>query len=492
MKNQAMLSLILVIGIVLVSGCTADNPQGPGDLLPDPTEIVPAPQVEGKIKGYWSSRSNMVISELDDVARMKDIGINTITFSPALSHTQEGTVTEEPGTEAYIKNAINKVHAAGFRVFLETTPMNAGNVAPKVTDVDLFQRTLKEFVIKYATIAEEYNVEYFAPIVEPVHHMSVEEADEWLQEILPDIKAVYSGPVAWKKQEMHIANAKEWDQDHIMTLGFKLDSFSMQMNLKTISEHNILLQIKEDTMSLEEYEGDGTKFKYTESLNLDSSIWHTLRVEIEGQEIRISMDDELIITHDDDSGPMGGYSLSADSMRINRFEVTDMDGTPLLVEDFTTLNNWNAKSGWALGNNEIVVTENTESALIHDIDFSGYDYIAIDTFKRGQVQTNQEYIDNLEFVVDKTNDQAESDGVPYVIIAEFGGSILEEIGWIDADERAKIPMTVEELVEVSRMVLEMAENKVDGYMYNGWDIEGQGINALPEIEALIKEWYNSH
>ena len=48
------------------------------------------------------------------------------------------------------------------------------------------------------------------------------------------------------------------------------------------------------------------------------------------------------------------------------------------------------------------------------------------------------------------------------------------------------------MTQVTLMVLELAEDKVDGYMYNGWDIEGQGINRVPEVEAVIKEWYNSH
>ena len=159
---------------------------------------------------------------------------------------------------------------------------------------------------------------------------------------------------------------------------------------------------------------------------------------MEGKQIRIFIDDELMIEREDDSDPIGGYAIRSTGMRINQFEITDISGAPLLVEDFSTLNNWNARSGWELENQEIVVTDNMDSSLIYDINFSGYDYIAIDTFKRGQVQTNEEYIEELSFVINKTNDQAESDEIPCVIIAEFGGSIMEEIGWIDVDDRAKI------------------------------------------------------
>jgi hypothetical protein len=29
-------------------------------------------------------------------------------------------------------------------------------------------------------------------------------------------------------------------------------------------------------------------------------------------------------------------------------------------------------------------------------------------------------------------------------------------------------------------------------MYNGWDIEGQDINRVPEVEEVIRKWYTTH
>ncbi len=132
----------------------------------DSNEIVPAPIINEKIKGYWSSRSGMVLSELDDAEQMKEIGINTITFSPSHTHSQEGKVTERPGSESMIKKAINKAHKAGFRVMLETTPMNAGIVAPKVTDVSLFEAVdsmarLRAQCIAETALPEQLVEEYF-------------------------------------------------------------------------------------------------------------------------------------------------------------------------------------------------------------------------------------------------------------------------------------------------------------------------------------------
>jgi hypothetical protein len=313
-----------------------------------------------------------------------------------------------------------------------------------------------------------------------------------LQKLLPKLREVYSGPIMWKKQSMHISDMKQWNENHIFNLGFKLTGSGLYIDLKSTSDQTISLDINEVKILLEEWTGGSQKFRKDQTISFDKSAYHTVKVEIEDDQIRVYFDDELKIEHTDDSGPVGGYSISSNGLRINEFYVTDMNGTIILEEDFTSLNNWNARKGWKIEGDEIVVNDSYESSLIHDINFSGYDYLAIDTFKRGQVQTNKEYIEFLYFIINKTNDQAVSDNVPHVIIAEFGGSIMEEIGWIDVDEKAKDPMTEEELAEVTQMVLEIAEDTVDGYIYNGWSIEGQGIDRIEEVKEVIKDWFNTH
>ncbi|MBI5733224.1 hypothetical protein HY967_04755, partial [Candidatus Jorgensenbacteria bacterium] len=214
---------------------------------------VPAPNITEKIKGYWSSQGAMAFSDLDDAEEMKKIGINTITFSPMLSHDQEGRVSEFLNSESYVKKTINKAHKAGLRVMLETTPMNAGAVDPKVTNPKLFQNEMTKFALKYAKIAEDYDAEYFAPIVEPVHHMSAEEADIWLQEFLPKLKQVYKGPIMWKKQSNDLEQPKEWKKDHIFNMRFKLDDSYINLRLKSTQEHSINLSIGTQSVELAEY-----------------------------------------------------------------------------------------------------------------------------------------------------------------------------------------------------------------------------------------------
>lgn len=479
-----LLAVVITIGIgyLFIKGFIGL----PGSFL----KPVPAPNVEGKIKGYWSSEGAMAFSDLNDAAEMKEMGINTITFSPPLSHNQEGRVTESSNSESFVKKIINKAHKAGLRVMLETTPMNAGKVSPKVTNPKLFQDEMTRIAVKYAKIAEEYNVEYFAPIVEPVHHMSALEADEWLQELLPKLKKVYSGPIMWKKQSNDLEEPKEWTQDHDFNLGFKPDGAELRMQLKTLIEHNITLTINSYKADLTEYSKTGNKLYPSKEYSL-SPAWHDLKVEMRGNLITVFIDGMKLFEVTDDSGLVGSYVINS-PMRINKSEITDLAGKTLYKESFKNLNSWSAEEGIKLEGNEIILSSGGEVKLIHDTNFNGYDYIAIDTFHRGRVYSIDEYIDYLRYVIQKTNDQAETDGVPYVILAEFGGSIKENIGWKDADEKAKIPLTEQELAETTQKVLELAEGTVDGYIYNGWNIKGQGINRMPAVKKVIKSWYLSH
>ncbi|MBI2588310.1 hypothetical protein HYW31_01180, partial [Candidatus Berkelbacteria bacterium] len=394
---------------------------------------MPAPNITEKIKGYWSSEGGRAFSELDDAQEMKKIGINTITFSPMLSHDQEGRVSEFLGSESYVKKTINKAHKAGLRVMLETTPMNAGAVDPKVTNPGLFQDEMTKLALKYAKIAEDYNVEYFAPIVEPGHHMSMEEADRWLQELLPKLKKVYGNKIMWKKQSNDLDYSKPWNQDHIFNLGFRIDGTEAKIQLKQLVEHSVTLNISSYRVSLEEHSKESSKFSETKEHSLSAG-YHNLKIEIKGNLITIFIDNEKLIEKTDDSGPLGGYVISG-AMHINQLNIADLGGKVLYNESFQNLNSFSAQSGLRMEGGEVIISPNTEAKLIHDTDFSGYDYIAIDTFHRGRVFTIDEYINFLKYYIQKTQDQAQADGVPRVILAEFGGSTKENIGWKDVDER---------------------------------------------------------
>ncbi len=489
--------LLILLAIIVVAVFIYGYKMGLNRLPWESLEPVPAPLVNDKIKGYWSSESGRTLSELDDAEAMKEVGINTITFSPMLTHDQEGRVSEIAGTENFVKKAINKAHQNGFRVMLETTPMNAGVVDPKVTNPDLFTGEMTKMALKYAKIAEDYHVEYFAPIVEPGHHLSIVEADRWLQELLPKLKAVYHGKIMWKKQATDLEQPKEWLQDHILITGFKLEEGGFKLKLKAQPEQSISLDISSEGLTMEKYAHNSPVFRESKNYPLSEG-WHELKIEIKGKLIVVSVDSEKLIEKNDDDGPLGGYLLSG-RVRINKLEIIDVDNKVLYQETFNNLNSFSALSGIALENSEMVVSTESEVKqiqnevkLIYDVNYSGYDYIAIDTFRRGRTMGREEYVNFLRYVIQKANDQAESDNVPNVILAEYGGSLKENIGWKDPDERDKIPLTEDELAQTVKMVLELAEQTTDGYIYNGWDIEKQGLNDLPKVKAVVKDWYNSH
>ncbi len=469
--------------VILIFGYAMGLIRLPGESL----QPVPAPSVNNKIKGYWSSQSGRVLSELNDAEKMKEMGINTITFSPMLTHDQEGRVSEIAGTENYVKKAINKAHKNGLRVMLETTPMNAGKVDPKVKNPGLFQKEMTRISLKYAKIAEDYNVEYFAPIVEGECHMGVVENEKWLRELLPKLKAVYHGKIMWKKQSTDLDQPKDWKEDHIFIIGFKFDGNEFTIKLKEQAEQSISLRISSDGLNLEKYAKTNQIFRESKNYLLSGG-WHELKIEIKGKLITVSIDNEKLMEKLDDSGPLGGYLLRG-KVRINKLEILDMNSQVLYKETFDNLNSFSAQKGeMALEGKELIA--DSEIKLIHDINFSGYDYIAVNTFRFPKALSTEEYMDYLRHVIQKTNDQAKSDGVPNVILSEFGGA-LEAVHWA-GEKESTISFTEDELVKTVKMVLELAEKSMDGYIYNGWDIEKQGLNKLPKVQAVVKEWYITH
>ncbi len=130
--------------------------------------------------------------------------------------------------------------------------------------------------------------------------------------------------------------------------------------------------------------------------------------------------------------------------------------------------------------------------MIYDIDFSGYDVLAINMFREGTHETDAEYRDYVRYLISRTKEQAADDGVPTVILGEFGGTTLPVKDWVTGEIDSSPPMTNEQLARTARMVLEEAEDTTEGYYYFGWDREGQGIAAIPEVEKVIKYWYNTY
>jgi len=170
-------------------------------------EIVPAPSAQVQIyKGIWTpvSLTNKPKKLNSDMQKLKDIGMNTIFLPAAPPQVERCLEGLDPDSELVKKIKkiipiqeeimianIQAAHRNGLRVGLAMT-----KCFPAADNI-----TLEEWdsqVIENAKLAEEYHVEFFAPMNEPEVLFGPSASATWGQEILPKIKDVYSGKIIWK------------------------------------------------------------------------------------------------------------------------------------------------------------------------------------------------------------------------------------------------------------------------------------------------------
>jgi hypothetical protein len=171
-----MKAKILIILIILIVGV--------GGFFVWKNVSVPETQV---YKSIWlpGIPANWLASNIPE---MKDLGINTISL--AIMVIQEGDNPLVGLDTSYILDDIQTAHENGMKVML--TPQIYPK--PRLEEKDL--EALNFLIIEAAELAEEYNVELFAPLAEPATIISGD-IGNWKQEILAKIKKVYHGEVYW-------------------------------------------------------------------------------------------------------------------------------------------------------------------------------------------------------------------------------------------------------------------------------------------------------
>ena len=117
--------------------------------------------------------------------RMKDIGINTV-FLEVIIFEVDGNRVGGIDTSHTVAD-IQAAHENGLKVAL------TAGFAPKPKWEEIDVEELNSRIIELAVLAEEYDVELFAPLNEPPGNTG-----NWRQEILHRIKEVYHGEVVWK------------------------------------------------------------------------------------------------------------------------------------------------------------------------------------------------------------------------------------------------------------------------------------------------------
>lgn len=130
------------------------------------------------------------------LSKAKSVGANYLLVRAFYSGTADGRLvgdTEE--AERYLGQAIAAAHGQGFKVFL--TPFIESMEFWPERKWHLSASRWTGIVLHWAQFAEENRVELFAPGFEMALILDPPEAKEWFRDILPQIRAVYSGQVAF-------------------------------------------------------------------------------------------------------------------------------------------------------------------------------------------------------------------------------------------------------------------------------------------------------
>ena len=173
---------------------------------------------ELEYKGIWMS--TLLFRDVNylesNVQKLKDMGINTIyivafppfpeasfeklkeTFAPEIVEMFRELVPIEK--ELLIAN-IQTAHNNDLKVALSVIK------PPVLKEEDIEELNLK--IIEYAKLAEEYDVELFAPMAEPPN---IIDTGIWRQEILSRIKEVYHGEIFWSGAGPGLPNEEQISQ----------------------------------------------------------------------------------------------------------------------------------------------------------------------------------------------------------------------------------------------------------------------------------------
>lgn len=172
-------------------------------------EVVPAPSTKVRVyKGIWIP---MLLAEntrkLDsDMKKLKSLGVNTVFFqgfSPQLECLERLQGRLPPAVLEKVKEIL-PIEKELMIANIQTAYRNGlrvGLTMGKCTFVKLEEIDLEAWnskVVELAKLAEEHEVELFAPMNEPEVLFGPSASAEWGQEILPKIREVYHGKIVWK------------------------------------------------------------------------------------------------------------------------------------------------------------------------------------------------------------------------------------------------------------------------------------------------------
>lgn len=236
--NKQITILSLLSFLVLFSGCIQLTKEIEKNI--ETEENIPARSYPTYVKAVWEpipypNQYEMIKYDLD---QLKDDGVNTIYILPIYP---EYSAPPEY-TEETIIEEIKKVRQEGFAVFLCPDVL-----IRNLDDLDEFLTGLKQFDLKWAEIAEDYNVEYFAPVNElyvvireklGYEENSIEaeqlwkRIDTWHQELLLAVREIYTGKICYKPASIGFND----DPSTITLTGYDIFAPNMPVGGTTVEE----------------------------------------------------------------------------------------------------------------------------------------------------------------------------------------------------------------------------------------------------------------
>lgn len=156
-------------------------------------------------KGIAEPEADAWRDMLGDIGRLKDDHVNTVAIQPpVLTSLQSGRQRRVAleGDAIAAPKAIADFHQQGLAVLL--APAAGDYLYPQTSAAEAltltpgnesFRLQLEDDVLKWAVVAEQYQVELFTPLREYNRVLGEQAAAGWAQEMLPRIRQHYSGPL---------------------------------------------------------------------------------------------------------------------------------------------------------------------------------------------------------------------------------------------------------------------------------------------------------
>jgi hypothetical protein len=166
------------------------------------------------VKGNWEPNASFMHKMiLKDADELKALGLNTVSAAVEYEFNKDGTHFMRDGDEEEIRSNVVLAKEEGFAVWLAVSFVGGGDIKSyreKGIDITLekYLEVSNEVALKWAKVAEEFNVEYFGPQNELDYMISINFEDDgaersrifggWYKQILPRVREVYSGKVIAK------------------------------------------------------------------------------------------------------------------------------------------------------------------------------------------------------------------------------------------------------------------------------------------------------